>query len=113
MALVVRTDLKMTPGKICAQCGHAAVGAVQNFPPRHRDLMRLWRHTGSSKVVLKVAGEQDLLKITTGAKWSGVNCFVVRDAGKTEVEAGSITVVAVGPDEVERVDAITGSLKLL
>ena len=30
MALVVRTDLGMTKGKIAAQCGHAVLGAFKS-----------------------------------------------------------------------------------
>jgi PTH2 family peptidyl-tRNA hydrolase len=38
---------------------------------------------------------------------------VVRDAGRTEVEAGSVTVLAVGPATAELIDMVTGELRLL
>ncbi|OWA52310.1 putative Peptidyl-tRNA hydrolase 2, mitochondrial [Hypsibius exemplaris] len=113
LVLVVRSDLQMTKGKIGAQCGHAAVGAVQEFTPINRDVLQLWLHTGQAKVVLKAAGEEELLRIAALARTNGLNSFVVRDAGRTEVEAGCVTVVAVGPAEVNRFDAVTGSLSLL
>lgn len=42
----------------------------------------------------------------------GLLCVSERDEGLTEVEDGAWTTVAVGPDLAERVDAITGRLRL-
>jgi peptidyl-tRNA hydrolase, PTH2 family len=38
--------------------------------------------------------------------------MVRRDAGRTQVEAGSLTVAAIGPAKVGDIDAITGHLSL-
>lgn len=35
------------------------------------------------------------------------------DAGRTQIAAGSLTVLAIGPAPVKEVDAVTGHLKLL
>jgi len=45
-----------------------------------------------------------LLKVPTHA---------VIDAGRTQIAAGSLTVLAVGPAPVDLIDRITGHLKLL
>lgn len=37
----------------------------------------------------------------------------IRDAGRTQIAAGSKTVAAVGPAPLSRVDQITGKLRLL
>jgi len=42
-----------------------------------------------------------------------VNNYLVRDAGHTQVEPGSVTVLGMGPDLNWKLDQITGSLKLL
>lgn len=42
-----------------------------------------------------------------------VLCVAVHDAGRTEVESGTLTAVAIGPDRDSRVDSITGDLPLL
>ena len=39
--------------------------------------------------------------------------FVVADAGRTQIAAGSKTVLAIGPAPKSHIDAITGGLSLL
>jgi len=43
----------------------------------------------------------------------GLSTGLVRDAGRTVVSAGTTTCLGVGPDTVERIDAVTGTLRLL
>lgn len=38
---------------------------------------------------------------------------VIRDAGHTQIDPGTVTVLAVGPERADRVDGVTGKLKLL
>lgn len=113
MSLVVRTDLKMTAGKIGAQCAHAAVMCCMEAEKRKPDHLTAWLNLGQPKIVLRVASETELQNLITLAKGNSVVSGVVRDAGKTQVKAGTMTVVGIGPDTVENVDAITKSLKIL
>jgi PTH2 family peptidyl-tRNA hydrolase len=46
---------------------------------------------------LKVKDETELLALESKARNSGINTCLIKDAGKTEVEAGTPTVVAIGP----------------
>lgn len=39
--------------------------------------------------------------------------YLVVDAGRTQIPSSSVTVLALGPDEDEKIDKITGDLKLL
>ena len=54
MVLCVRMDLKMGKGKMCAQCGHAAVGAVRTASMRVPNQLRRWERYGQPKIALKV-----------------------------------------------------------
>ena len=75
--------------------------------------LEAWRGAGSAKVVLQVETEADLMDIVDKARMAKLPVTYIRDAGRTQIAAGSKTVAAVGPAPASRVDAITGSLKLL
>ena len=65
------------------------------------------------KVVLKVKGESELFKFKEFAKDVGVTSALIRDAGKTQLDPGTITCLAIGPDEVKKVDSVSGELKMM
>jgi len=112
MVLVVRTDLGMTKGKVAAQCAHAALDCYKKAVKRHQDALNAWETTGQTKVCLKIDSEAALLDLAAEAKKNGINFGVVRDAGRTQVDAGSLTVLGIGPAKIEQIDKITGHLKL-
>ncbi|MGL4669553.1 MAG: peptidyl-tRNA hydrolase Pth2 [Methanobacteriaceae archaeon] len=108
--MIIRTDIKMSKGKVAAQCCHGAIGAYQNTDTGK---IRNWESDGSKKVVLKVASVEDLFELKEIAKRLNVPNYLVRDAGRTELPASTITCLAIGPDEDEIIDKITRDLKLL
>ncbi len=79
----------------------------------HPDVARAWEMEGQMKVVLKVQGEEELLEYYNKGKTAGIPCELIRDAGHTQVEPGSITCFAAGPWNENELDAIYGKLKLL
>ena len=111
MVLVVRTDLGMGKGKIAAQVAHAAVAAVLEGP--HGAVFGAWLHAGQPKVVLKIAGEDDLADLCARAGDAGLPVHVIRDAGRTQVAAGTLTCCAIGPAVPADVDPVTAALSLL
>uniref|UniRef100_A0A182T3D4 peptidyl-tRNA hydrolase n=1 Tax=Anopheles maculatus TaxID=74869 RepID=A0A182T3D4_9DIPT len=113
MVLVVRNDLKMGKGKIAAQCGHAAVGAFESGLRNTPASIRKWQSSGQAKIALKVESEVALMEIYRSAKANKLNCCMIRDAGRTQIEPNTKTVLAVGPAPVVAVDSVTGHLKLL
>jgi peptidyl-tRNA hydrolase, PTH2 family len=110
LALIVRTDLGMGRGKIAAQVAHAAVAAV--LASGEADLAA-WLADGQPKVVLKVATEEHLLGLARQAAARGLPAEIVRDAGRTQVPAGTPTCCAIVPADDDRIDAVTGELTLL
>lgn len=107
-AIVVRTDLKMSKGKIASQVSHASLAAFfESKKPEE------WIKTGMKKIVLKVSSEEELINLYKKAKKEKLPCELISDRGLTQVKAGSITVLGIGPAEDKRIDKITGKLKLL
>ena len=110
LALVVRTDLGMGRGKIAAQVAHAAVTAV--LASRDADVAA-WLSQGQPKVVLKATTGEQLAGLARQARADGLVAEVVHDAGRTQVEPGTVTCCAIGPADSERVDRVTAGLRLL
>jgi PTH2 family peptidyl-tRNA hydrolase len=108
-AIVARADLSMGEGKLAAQVAHASLSAFQDTPERAR---KAWQGEGQTKVVLKANGEQTLFELADKAERDGLPHAIVRDAGRTQLEPGTVTALAVGPAEDDAVDAVTGDLSL-
>ncbi|EAQ86716.1 hypothetical protein CHGG_07969 [Chaetomium globosum CBS 148.51] len=121
MVLVVRTDLGMTKGKIAAQCSHATLAcykaltrAAQQAPGSAEGrILRAWEGAGQAKIAVQVKSEDDLLELMGKARSLGVTARVIADQGRTQIAAGSRTVLGVGPAPKSLVDMVTGHLKLL
>ena len=108
--MVVRNDLKMGKGKIAAQCCHGSLGAYKKTNP---EKIRKWENEAYAKVVCKVNSLEELLELKKQAIINKVSHYLVVDAGRTQVPTSTTTVLALGPDEDEILDKITGDLKLL
>ena len=109
-AIILNTSLKMGKGKAAAQSAHASLEAFLSASSANRDD---WLHQGMAKIVLKVPSDKELLELFEKAKRRKLACALIHDAGRTQIPAGSITALAIGPDEDEKIDEITSQLKLL
>ena len=108
--ILVRMDLKMSKGKVASQVSHASVEAVLRSSSSK---IKVWREEGMAKIVLKVKDKGELMKYKQIAKDYGLITAVIQDAGRTEIEPGTITCLAIGPDDEEKIDKVTGTLKIL
>ncbi|GAY48341.1 Aminoacyl-tRNA hydrolase [Citrus sinensis] len=113
LVLVVRQDLKMGSGKIASQCAHAATGMYAELMQSDRHLLRKWEQCGQPKIVVTCKNQQEMNKLWEVAENTGLPTFVVADAGRTQVSAGSKTVLAIGPGPKSLVDSVTGKQRLL
>lgn len=62
---------------------------------------------------MKVKTLEELTELKKMADINKVPNYLVVDAGRTQIPTSSVTVLAIGPDEDEIIDKITGNLKLL
>lgn len=117
MVFCVRDDLKMGAGKIAAQVAHAAVGLFDDITSSsdeyHQQALFYWCDFGAKKIVLRVDNLDSLRQLYFKCKETKLPCIMISDAGHTQVPAGSVTVLGIGPDASEKINKITGSLKLM
>ncbi|MDP6459696.1 MAG: peptidyl-tRNA hydrolase Pth2 [Candidatus Hydrothermarchaeota archaeon] len=111
--ILVRTNLKMGRGKACAQVAHASLGSAEVANKVAPKWHKAWKAEGQKKVVLRASGEDEILHFYNHAKKVGLPCYLVKDAGLTELPPGTMTTLGIGPAPNELVDKVTGELKLL
>lgn len=113
LAVAVRTDLGMGRGKIAAQVGHASVMALERARASHPGWAEAWLGSGQAKVVVRVSDPRELQGLKARAVDLGVPWSEVADAGRTQLEPGTVTCIGFGPAPAPVVDRITGGLRLL
>ncbi|XP_056380645.1 probable peptidyl-tRNA hydrolase 2 isoform X2 [Hyla sarda] len=114
MVFVVNMELSMGVGKIAAQVGHGAVGLYQLSikDAKTKEMVNKWDEYGAKKVVLQGSSTAHLLELQALALSMDLPTYLVQDAGRTQIAAGSHTVLAIMGEE-EMVNKATGKLKLL
>lgn len=122
-------DLPMPKGKMVGQGGHAAEKGLVNLMEKtegdtsitwtltveKNSPMAEWMTNGlSTKIVLEAKSEAQLLDIERKAKEAGLNTALITDHGLTVFDGvPTITCLSIGPDDSEKIDAITKRLQLL
>jgi len=108
--ILVRQDLKLPKGKMAAQVSHASVEALLKS---HPDIVNEWKDQGMKKIVLKVKDKEELLEYKKKAEDNQLETSLISDAGRTVVHPGTITCLGIGPDKEEKIDKVTGNLKMI
>lgn len=109
-AIVLRADLELGRGKLVVQGSHASLAAYLKADEGARGE---WEAGGQKKIVLKVGSEKELLEYFQRCKDAGLKPALIKDAGHTQIPAGTITGFGVGPADEAEIDSILGELKLL
>ena len=110
--IVIRKDLGMRAGKMCAQAAHASTKAIlenQTHPN-----MKAWLADKFTKIVVRVESEPELFEIYQKAQAAELITSLILDAGLTEFDGvPTYTCIAIGPALDDDLKSITGHLKLL
>ncbi|MEM5797974.1 MAG: peptidyl-tRNA hydrolase Pth2 [Candidatus Aenigmatarchaeota archaeon] len=107
--IVVRSDIKLSRGKLAAQVAHASLEA---YKLAKKAAIRGWEKEGAKKVIL-AADIKEIRRIATLAEKLGLPVSVIKDAGRTELKPGTLTCIGIGPAPEREIDKLTGKLKLL
>ena len=108
--ILLRQDLKLRMGKASSQIAHASVDATLKSDKKMIDL---WKKEGGKKIILKVNDEKELFRYKQLAEDSGLKTALIKDAGHTVLEPGTVTCLGIGPDEEKKIDKICEKLKLV
>ena|SRR3989338_1155170 len=108
--ILIRQDIQLPKGKMSVQVAHASVEAVLNSDKK---IVEEWRAEGMKKSALKVKDDKELIYFLKIAKAEKLKTALINDAGRTFLAPGTVTCLAIGPDEEEKIDKVTGKLKLI
>lgn len=108
--LIVNSTLALPPGKMAAQVAHASIGAFLKAGDADQST---WLDLGMPKIVLDGASELQLIELIQQSRDADLPAYIVKDAGKTVVPAGTVTCLGIGPAASEKIDALTRALPLL
>lgn len=110
--IVVRKDLNMGTGKTAAQVAHASLEAYEKTTKKNPENISRWKEQGQAKIVLKVNSKKELLELFEKVK-NVLPTSLIKDAGRTQIEAGEPTAIGIGPAAESDVNKFTKDLKLL
>jgi PTH2 family peptidyl-tRNA hydrolase len=114
--VVVRGDLNCRRGKENVQVGHAVIAFLLHHVRYKTKLSKVEKEwldeNKQAKICLQVDSEEGLLQIYDQAKAADLEVHLITDAGLTEFDGPTKTCLAIGPDYSEKIDKITGHLKL-
>lgn len=109
--ILIRKDLKMRRGKEIAQGSHASMAFLLKGGCKMDEPTKKWIESGQTKICLKVDSEAELLDAYQKAIKAGLKAHLITDAGRTEFNGvPTRTAVAIGPNDAEAIDKITGNL---
>ena len=132
--IVIRKDLNMRKGKMCAQASHASMsfltkdscGVIPNentcsgswfeksIEDKYADEINHWLENSFRKIVCYVNSEEELLAIHQKALDSGLMSHIITDNGATEFHGvPTITALGLGPHFDSKFIGITDHLPLL
>lgn len=100
----------MRKGKYVSQGCHASLGSYLEASSVESNK---WIQNGQKKICLGIDSEEELIEIFKTAYNADLPCYLVKDAGHTQLEPGTYTAVGIGPASEEEINKITGKLKLL
>jgi PTH2 family peptidyl-tRNA hydrolase len=91
MVIVVRGDIRLSPGKMAAQVAHAAVNCAFSAKKNYKDWFDGWYDEGQKKVVVKVKNMEELRELQDEARKSKLPHSLITDAGHTQLPPGTVT----------------------
>jgi PTH2 family peptidyl-tRNA hydrolase len=129
--IIVNNEITMSPGKLAVQVAHASTKAItdllngafihtpdddhsyqMSLLTRYGGSFTSWLHDNHTKIVLQ-ASYNEMTNIYNLAMEIKIPCSFIIDNGRTELPPLTPTCAAIGPYWSDKIDELTGHLKLL
>lgn len=126
--IVVRKDLNMRKGKMCAQSSHASLkvfadrmevqsqndDGTYTYQLTVTPEMHEWLQGQFTKVVLGCQSRKEIVDLRKAAEELNIPCAMITDSGKTEFHGiPTVTCVSLGPGKAEDIEALTKQFSLM
>lgn len=110
--IIINSDVKMGKGKAIAQGCHASLGSY--LDGTDLKLAYEWKLEGARKVVLR-ASENEIMELYNkiSNEHPNIPTYLVKDFGLTQIPAGSITALGIGPYLIYRLKEYVKDLRLV
>lgn len=106
-------SLKVILDQMLSVSGGGSTYDIKVLKLEQNSALQAWVNGSFAKITVSVNSEQELLEIYEKAQAAGIISALIQDAGKTEFHGvPTYTTCAIGPDYAEKIDLITGNLKL-
>ena len=91
MIFLIRTDLKMSKGKIAAQCSHAAINMYKDLLKNNNQMVEDWENTGTKKITLKFQNAKQFALDKLKEELNRVKQFLLNDINLMEEAGDTLT----------------------
>jgi peptidyl-tRNA hydrolase len=109
----IKIKRKLSTGQMVVQGSHASHKIADYVKQNKPDLYEQWMDTGYNKVCVQIDSD-DFDDISEQLSKTDLNYCVIRDSEVIDHDGNEfITAIAIGPDLPDKINKITGRMKLL
>lgn len=110
--IIVNSSIKMSQGKAMVQACHAVSSVTERMIKSQSERWGHYTRHGSGKIIHRASEEQMRQLIDLYGYNNQLWCQVVLDAGRNQVEAGTLTAIAFLPLALDETPTIIKEFKL-
>jgi peptidyl-tRNA hydrolase len=123
--IIIRKDLRLKRAAVAAMAAKVSCEfLIDNNVSERGDVLKVnltpqesdWLLGNSTRIILGVPSEDTLRSLMLKAELAGLSCYFMTGSSSKMTdgpEYDELLCAAIGPDESERIDEITGNLKLI
>lgn len=102
----------MSKGKMISQAAHASLNSALKVKKKKLGIFKQWKKEGQKKVIL-MGDLETIEEIKEKAESKKIMASLIKDRGLTELQPGTKTALALGPDQEGVINKLTSSLPLV